>query len=92
MSTANKTTTFSVRVARSIEKRLEKLAKSTGRSRAFLAAEAIHEYLEVNEWQIARIHQAITSLDAGKGIPHERVKEWFPSWGTPNERPLPVIT
>ena len=86
------TDTFSVRVDRSTKKRLEKLAKSTGRSRAFLAAQAINEYLDVNEWQVARIRQAITSLDAGKGIPHEQVKEWIASWGTPNERPLPVIT
>jgi RHH-type transcriptional regulator, rel operon repressor / antitoxin RelB len=35
------TTTFSVRVGRSTKHRLEKLAKSTGRTRSFLAAEAI---------------------------------------------------
>jgi choline dehydrogenase-like flavoprotein len=42
------TTTFSVRVGRSTKSRLEKLAKSTGRSRAFLAAEAISAYLDAN--------------------------------------------
>jgi hypothetical protein len=36
-----------------IKKRLEKLAKGTGRSRSFLAAEATNEYLELNEWQVA---------------------------------------
>jgi RHH-type transcriptional regulator, rel operon repressor / antitoxin RelB len=92
MSTTSKTTTFSVRVARSIEKRLETLAKSTGRSRAFLAAQAINEYLDVNEWQVARIQHAIVSLEAGLGVPHERIKEWVASWGKPDERPLPVIT
>jgi RHH-type rel operon transcriptional repressor/antitoxin RelB len=86
------TDTFSVRVDRSTRSRLEKLAKSTGRFRSFLAAEAITAYLDTNEWQVARIRQAITSLDAGKGIPHEQVKEWIASWGTPNERPLPRIT
>jgi predicted DNA-binding protein len=40
------TETFSVRLDRSAKTRLQKLAKSTGRSRAFLAAEAIHEYLD----------------------------------------------
>ena len=44
-------TTFSVRVESGIKKRLEKLAKSTGRSRSFLAAEALNGYLDVNEWQ-----------------------------------------
>ncbi len=91
MNTAPKTTTFSVRIERSIKSRLEKLARSTGRSRAFLAAQAIHEYLDVNEWQVARIQQAIISVDAGKGVPHEFVKNWVASWGTRTEHPIPTI-
>jgi RHH-type rel operon transcriptional repressor/antitoxin RelB len=92
MGTPPKTTTFSVRVEGSTEQRLEELAKSTGRSRAFLAAQAITEYFDVNEWQVARIQHAITSLEAGLGVPQERVKDWIASWGKPNEQPLPVIT
>ncbi|MGZ8299750.1 MAG: CopG family ribbon-helix-helix protein [Rhodoplanes sp.] len=41
-----------MRVDSSVKRRLEKLAKSTGRSRSFLAAEAIDAYLDVNEWQV----------------------------------------
>jgi len=85
------TDTFSVRLDRATKSRLQKLAKSTGRSRAFLAAQAIHEYLDVNEWQVARTKQAIVSLDAGKGIPHGEVKNWIASWGTAQERPLPTV-
>jgi predicted transcriptional regulator len=44
-------TTFTLRVETEVKKRLEKLAKSTGRSRSFLAAEALREYLDVNEWR-----------------------------------------
>jgi RHH-type rel operon transcriptional repressor/antitoxin RelB len=69
--------------------RLQRLAKSTGRSRAYLAAEAIHEYLDVNEWQVAGIEQAIASLDRGRGIAHTRVSEWISSWETRKERPAP---
>ena len=72
--------TFTVRVDSAAKKRLEKLAKSTGRSRSFLAAEAINEYLDVNEWQVAGITQAIASLDRGEGIPHDQVKDWITSW------------
>jgi predicted transcriptional regulator len=82
-------TTFTVRVDAAAKKRLERLAKSTGRSRSFLAAEAINEYLDVNEWQVAGIKKAIASLDSGKGIPHEQVKDWIASWGTGTERPTP---
>src|ERR1700730_17741252 len=83
------TDTFSGPVDRSTKSRLQKLAKSTGRSRSFLAAEAITAYLDTNEWQISGITAALSSLDRGKGIPHERVKEWVASWQTRKERPTP---
>jgi len=89
MNNISDSTTFSVRVEYSIKKRLEKLAKSTGRSRAFLAAQAINEYLDINEWQVARIKRAIASMDAGKGVPHKQVKDWVTSWDTKRERPMP---
>ena len=81
-------TTVSVRIDPAVKKRLEKLAKSTGRSRSFLAAEAINEYVDLNEWQVAGIEKAVASLDRGEGVPHERVKEWVSSWGSKKERPV----
>jgi RHH-type rel operon transcriptional repressor/antitoxin RelB len=83
------TETFSVRLDPSAKKRLQKLAKSTGRSRAFLAAEAISAYLDTNEWQISGIARALASLDRGKGIAHARVSEWVGSWETRKERRSP---
>jgi len=81
--------TFTVRVDAVAKKRLEKLAKNTGRSRSFLAAEAINEYLDINEWQVAGIKQAIASFDRGEGVPHGQVKDWITSWGSGRERPIP---
>jgi RHH-type transcriptional regulator, rel operon repressor / antitoxin RelB len=82
-------TTFTVRVDPGVKKRLEKLAESTGRSRSFLAAEALSEYLDVNEWQVGGVRQAALSLDKGQGVPHAHVKEWVDSWGAKKERPSP---
>jgi RHH-type rel operon transcriptional repressor/antitoxin RelB len=84
-----RSTTFTVRVDTGVKKRLERLAKSTGRTRSFLAAEAINEYLEVNEWQVAGIKRAIASLDRGEGIRHHLVKDWVASWGSAGEKPAP---
>ena len=84
-----RSTTFTVRVDATAKKRLEKLAKNTGRSRSFLAAEAINEYLDVNEWQVAGIKQAIASLDRGEGVPNEEVKDWITSWGSDREQSIP---
>jgi predicted transcriptional regulator len=81
--------TFTVRVDETTKKRLETLAKNTGRSRSYLASEAISEYLAVNEWQVEGIKQAAESLDRGEGISHARVREWVESWGSGHERPAP---
>ena len=81
---AMSSTTFTVRVETDVKKRLEKLAKSTGRSRSFLAAEALSEYLDVNEGQVAGVRKAM-----GTGVPHEQVKAWVHSWGGKRERPAP---
>lgn len=81
--------TFTVRVDASVKRRLETLAKSTGRSRSYLAAEALSEYLATNEWQVAGIEQAATSLGKGQGVSHERVREWIDSWGSKKEGPVP---
>ena len=83
------TDTFSVRVGRSTKSRLEELAKSTGRSRSFLTAEAISAYLDINEWQVAGITKALSSLDRRKGVAHERVSERVRSWETRKERRSP---
>lgn len=80
-------TTVSVRIDPVIKKRLEKLAKSTGRSRSFLAAEAINEYLDLNECQVAGIQKAVASLGRGEGVPHEVVKVWVDPWNGQKERP-----
>jgi RHH-type transcriptional regulator, rel operon repressor / antitoxin RelB len=82
-------TTFTVRVEPGVKKRLERLAKSTGRTRSFLAAEALNEYLDANEWQVAGVKRAIASLDRGEGVSHQEVKEWVNSWDRKPERPVP---
>ena len=82
-------TTFTVRIDPGVKKRMDKLAKRTGRSRSYLATEALNEYLDVNDWQVDGIKRAVASLDRGVGIQHEDVKEWIDSWGHKRERQAP---
>jgi RHH-type rel operon transcriptional repressor/antitoxin RelB len=61
-----KSTTFTVRIDMGVKKRLERLAKRTGRSRSFLAAEAINDYLEFNEWHYGECgHRNAIAGDGG---------------------------
>ena len=82
-------TTFTVRVEPEVKKRLEEQAKSTGRTRSFLAAQALNEYLDINEWQVAGIKRAVDALDRGEGVSHKEVKDWISSWDRKRERAVP---
>jgi RHH-type transcriptional regulator, rel operon repressor / antitoxin RelB len=84
-----RTATITMRVRNALKKRLEKMARSTGRSRSFLATEAISAYLDDNEWQISGIAATLSSIDRGEGIPHKRVRQWVASWDTSHERQSP---
>ncbi|MBM3342803.1 MAG: ribbon-helix-helix protein, CopG family [Betaproteobacteria bacterium] len=55
-------------------KRLDKLAKATERSRAALAADAVRQFIEVNEWQIAAIGKGVQQADRGQFIDHAKLK------------------
>jgi RHH-type rel operon transcriptional repressor/antitoxin RelB len=81
---------FTVRTDTATKKRLEKVAKSSGRSRSFLATEAMNEYLAVSDWQIAGTREAVDSADRGEFVPHDQVKAWVNSWDTDNELPIPT--
>ena len=58
-------TTLSVRVEPEVKARLDALADATQRSRSFLAAEAIREYVEINEWQLQEIQNVVAEADVG---------------------------
>lgn len=55
-------------------KRLDKLAKATERSRASLAADAVREYLDLNEWQIAAINAGVKEANQGRLIDHAELQ------------------
>jgi predicted transcriptional regulator len=80
-------TTLTVRLDRGVKKRLEEVAARVGRSKSFLAAEAVEEFLAVQEWQIAGIQEAIAAADRGELIAHEQVREWATSLGSRRKTP-----
>jgi RHH-type transcriptional regulator, rel operon repressor / antitoxin RelB len=84
------TSTFTIRLDPKTKERLERLAESTARSRAFLINEAVQEYLAVNEWQIKEIKHRLELADkpGAKSIPHEAVKaKWEAKLAHTMDRP-----
>jgi len=45
------------------------------RSKSYLAAEAIEEYVTIHEWQIQAIHQGLVAADQGKTVSFDKVKK-----------------
>ena len=73
-------TTMTVRLDDDVKDRLDRLATSTQRSKSFLAAEAIREYVESNEWQIAEIEAALAEADAGDFAGEDEVAALAGRW------------
>jgi RHH-type transcriptional regulator, rel operon repressor / antitoxin RelB len=73
-------TTMTIRLEDDTKDRLDKLAEATQRSRSFLAAEAIREYVELNEWQVGEIRTAIAEADRGEFASDAEVKRLFDGW------------
>jgi RHH-type transcriptional regulator, rel operon repressor / antitoxin RelB len=55
--------TMTLRLDRDTLRRLDELAQATDHSKAWLAAKAVKTYLNLNEWQIAAIHEAVVKAD-----------------------------
>lgn len=73
-------TTMTVRLEEDVKDRLDLLAEATQRSKSFLAAEAIREFIENNEWQIAEINAAIREADAGDFASDKEVAALSKKW------------
>lgn len=71
------TSVLTVRLAAETKDRLDELARSTRRSKSFLAARAIEAYIEEEAWQIAEIEKAIAEADAGNFATADEVKAVF---------------
>lgn len=64
----------SLKIAASTKKRIEQLAQATRRTKSFVIEEAINQYLELNEWQIASIERGLEDVRAGRVISHEDLR------------------
>ena len=74
-------TTMTVRLEPELIDRLDQLAEATNRTKSFLAAEAIRDFIELNEWQIQEIKEAIKEADHGDFATDKAVNKTLRKWG-----------
>lgn len=58
-------TSMSMRLPPELANQLEKLAAATGRTKSFLAVQAIQAFVEQESWQVAEIKKGLAEADAG---------------------------
>lgn len=74
-------TLVSARVPDDLAKRLEKLAQNMHRSKSFLAAQAIEEFVDLQEWHVQAIKEGIAAVERGEVVSHEQAVAVLKSWG-----------
>lgn len=77
----NETILVSTRVSTDLAERLAALAQTTHRSKSFLAAQAIEEFLNVQEWQVEAIKEGLAAADRGDLKTHEQAIAILNTWG-----------
>jgi len=74
--------TMSFRLPDELADTLENLAKATGRTKSFLALDALKEYLARESWQIADLQRAVEEADAGDFATDTEVASVMRKWKT----------
>ncbi|GLK88750.1 CopG family ribbon-helix-helix protein [Pseudomonas turukhanskensis] len=72
--------TMSLRLPDDIEDTLARLSKATGRTKSFLALDALREYLSREAWQIVELQKAIAEADAGDFASEDEVAATVGKW------------
>ena len=72
---------MTIRLDEEVRARLDQLAASTHRSRSYLAAAAIEQFVELQSWQIAEIQQGLKEADAGDFASDEEAATVGARWG-----------
>lgn len=73
-------TTMTIRLDDEMKERLELLAEATHRSKSYLAAEAIRDFISLNEWQINETKAALAEADAEDFASENEVNSVFEKW------------
>ncbi len=85
------TKSVSIRLDEETLLQLDIMAAATDRSRAWLMAHAVQQYIEHESWQIDAIKKALDKIEQGKAkfASHQEVKNWVKGWDGAAAQKLP---
>ena len=64
---------ISLRMSEEKIQQVDSLAKTLGRSRAWVINQAMDRYLAYESWFITQVEQGLAEAEAGKTVPHDEV-------------------
>lgn len=84
--------TVSIRLDEDVVRKLDALTKVTERSRSWLMAQAVEQYVEHEAWQIEAIRNTLDTMRQGQAgfASHEETLRWLGTWGDSSESPEPA--
>lgn len=68
-------TTMTIRMYENVKPKIDRLANNTRRSRSFLAAAAVSDYMEREPAIIDGVQQSLADTDAGPVVPHDQAMD-----------------
>jgi RHH-type rel operon transcriptional repressor/antitoxin RelB len=71
---------LTLRLDPKLKDQLDRLSKATSRSRSFVAAEAIREYVALNHWQIEETRKALAEANRGEFASDREVRRTLKKW------------
>ena len=83
------TKTLTIRLSSEALGDLEQLARSTRRSKAFLAGQAVSDFLANQKWQVEALEEAREQIARGEVVTADEVKAWLQTWGTDKKTSAP---
>lgn len=86
------TQSVSIRLDDEVLNKLDMLTKATERSRAWLMAHAVEQYVQHEAWQIGAIQSTLGKIRQGdsKFASEEETAQWLQSWGGDQELKAPT--
>ena len=78
---------FTIRVSDDSAKRLDQLAEKQERSRSYMAARAIEDFVAREEWQLAEIEAGLAEAESGQFANPDDVSRVIANYVQPDRQP-----
>lgn len=73
-------TSMSMRLPKELAAQLGELAEATGRTKSYLAVQALQEFISREAWQVAEIKEALKEADAEQFVPDVEMQAFWDKW------------